>query len=75
MRTTPPGEADGQAVLPKTGAPDGSERRAGRAHRAIVTAVCSSTRERITTDPGDKGLRCEPEDHLEDMIRELHADC
>jgi hypothetical protein len=32
-------------------------------------------RERITTDNGDEGLRCEPEGHLEDVIRELHADC
>jgi hypothetical protein len=32
-------------------------------------------RERITTDERDEGLRCEPEGHLENVIRELHADC
>jgi hypothetical protein len=32
-------------------------------------------RERITADETDGGRRCEPESHLEDVIRELHSDC
>jgi hypothetical protein len=32
-------------------------------------------RERITTDPADEGRRCEPDGHLEDVIRELHEEC